>query len=215
MCFEGVTFDVRDFAAGTNARSGDTERSFGEAVDWKKRGGVEAVFVEAVGEALKRFGANGLGAIESDTPRAQVDALEIAVVDFAGAEFVGEVGSGRKSAAMGGHGAEPADGAGEEGERRHGNERDAEAEGNEPGADKAHVMVKREPTDRDVVGAKIDGVADGADVGEEIGVSEDDAFGITGGTGRVLEEGDVGGEGRMEMVSGGANFGVGRGGGGG
>lgn len=106
--------------------------------------------------------------------------MKIAVVDFAGAEFVGEVGRGRESAAVGGDGAEPADGASEEGEGRHGNERDSEAEGNEPGADEAHVVVEREPTNCDVVGAEVDSVADGANVGEEIGVSEDDAFGIAG-----------------------------------
>lgn len=67
--FEGVTFDVRDFAAGAYARSRDAEGSLGEAVNGKQRRGVETVLGEAVGEAPESFRPNGLSAIESSAPR--------------------------------------------------------------------------------------------------------------------------------------------------
>jgi len=188
---EDFAIDAIDERAAIEGRHGDGERGFGEAVDGKLRGGAEAVGGEALGETLESFGIDGLGAIEGGAPGAEIEADDVFVGYFADAKFVGEIGRCGNRAAMFVYGPEPAFRAGEEGERGHYGEGDAVEQQREPGADKAHIVIKREPAYADVVASKADGFADGAHVSEQIGVRQDHAFGIAGRAGSVLQERDV------------------------
>ncbi len=57
-------------------------------------------------------------------------------------------------------------------------QRNAEVQQREPGADQAHIVIQRQPTDADVVGSKLHRFADGAHVGEKIRVCQHYALGI-------------------------------------
>ena len=78
-------------------------------------------------------------------------------------------------------------------EWRHHAQWGAEMQQGEPGADQTHVVIERQPADADVLGTHLQGFADGANVGQQIGVSERDTFGIAGGAGRVLQQCNVAG----------------------
>jgi hypothetical protein len=63
----------------------------------------------------------------------------------------------------------------------------------EPRADQSHVVVQRKPADAHVFGAELHGFANGTHIGEEIGVREHHAFGITRRAGGVLQQREVAG----------------------
>ena len=58
----------------------------------------------------------------------------------------------------------------------------------QPGADQPHVVVKGQPTDEDVVGPDLEHLAHDPDVGEQVGVAQHDALGISGTARGVLQE---------------------------
>jgi len=61
----------------------------------------------------------------------------------------------------------------------------------QPGANQPHVVVQGQPADKDIGGIGPHRVAHGADVGQQIGVGQDDALGLAGAARGVLKESDV------------------------
>ncbi len=85
---------------------------------------------------------------------------------------------------------EPAGGIGEKGQRRHDHCRHAVIETSEPGADQAHIMIEWQPAHEHVSGTRIDRLAHRPDIGQKVGMGQDDAFRIASGARRVLNKGD-------------------------
>ena len=85
-------------------------------------------------------------------------------------------------------GLEPTHRLGEERERRHRDDRHAVVERPEPRADQAHVVVQRQPRDADVVAGQLEGLAEGADVGEQVGVRQRHALRRARAPRRVLDQ---------------------------
>ena len=81
--------------------------------------GPEAVAREALGEAAQRLGQHRLGAVDRDAPGAEIQALDLRVVDALHAQLVGEVRRRRQRAAVAVDRPQPALRARQEGERRH------------------------------------------------------------------------------------------------
>ena len=71
---------------------------------------------------------------------------------------------------------------------------------NEPGADQSHVVIERQPADGDIVRLNIDAADDRLNICEQIGVRENHAFGIAGGSGSVLQESDIFAAGAMREM---------------
>ncbi len=167
------------------------DRAFGQAVHRRHRLGAEAETREAFGEAAQRLGHHRLGAVRRDAPRTQVQPLDLRIVDAFHAQFVGEVRRRRQRAAVAVDRAQPAFGARQERERRHHHQRNREVQARQPGADQPHVVIQRQPAHEHVVVPDGDRLADGADVGEQVGVREHHALRVAGAARGVLEEGDV------------------------
>ena len=55
------------------------------------------------------------------------------------------------------------------------------------GADQSHVVIKWQPTDKDIAGIDCYSLAHGAQVGQQVSMSEHDAFGVAGAAGGVLQ----------------------------
>ncbi len=188
---QAVAVDGVDPRLPPPGREGQRQRVLGQPVDRHHRAGLEAVGREALGEAADGLGADRLGAVECRPPGGQVEALDLVVVDLLQAQLVGEVGRRRQGAAVVVDRLEPARRAGQEGERRHQHQLHGEVERAHPGADQAHVVVERQPADHPVARAQLDRLADGAQVGQQVGVGEDHPLGVGGAAGGELQEGDV------------------------
>ena len=65
----------------------------------------------------------------------------------------------------------------------------------EPGADEPHIVIERQPAHEHVVRPCLQDPAHGADVGQQVGVGEDDALGVAGAARRVLDERRIAGPG--------------------
>ena len=74
------------------------------------------------------------------------------ILNGARAHFVGEVGRRRQGAAMVVNRPQPARRLGQETERRHHHQRKGVVQAAQAGADQAHVVIQRQPTDEHVVG---------------------------------------------------------------
>ncbi len=96
--------------------------------------------------------------------------LDIGIRDLAHRELVGEVWRGGDCCAMAVKRPKPAFRPRQERDGGKYDNGNAEVERHKPGADQTHVMVERQPTDADVVGADRECLADGANVGEQIRV---------------------------------------------
>ena len=75
---------------------GDTEDIFRHRITALKRVLTQAIFFEALIKRLVTVPFDGFGAIGDDAPRGQVNAFEVALADFLGAEVVREIGQPRK-----------------------------------------------------------------------------------------------------------------------
>ncbi|VVO41796.1 hypothetical protein PS691_05811 [Pseudomonas fluorescens] len=80
--------DQRPSAQG---RKGQAQRGLGQPIDGCQRGGRKPVASETFGEALQGIRADRLGTVEGHAPTAQVQALEVALREFAQAQFIGEI----------------------------------------------------------------------------------------------------------------------------
>ena len=180
-----------DERAPAQRREGQPDRGLGQPVHRRHRLPPETVGGEALGEPLDRRRAHRLGAVEGQPPRAQVEPLELRVVDLGQAELVGEVRAGRDRAPVGVDRPEPSRRAGQEHLRAHHHQRDAEIQAAQPRADQTHVVIQRQPTDERVRPGHRRGLAHRPDVGEQVGVRERDPFGLAGAARGVLHQREV------------------------
>ena len=186
-CWNASRLQALDAGQASRRRGRHAQAALGQAVDGPQRLGPEAERREARREALDRAGEDGFGAVQRDAPGRQIEPFEIGVRDLARAQVEGEVGRGGDGAAMPRDRLEPAHRLGEEGQRRHRDDRHAVVERPEPRADQAHVVVQRQPRDADVVAAQLEGLAEGADVGEQVGVRQRHALRRARAPRRVLD----------------------------
>ena len=139
-----------------------------------KRSSVSAVTGSApLSEARKRF---------------QVQPRDLGVGYLAHSKFVGKVWSGGNGAAVFVHGLQPAGRAREKRKRGEHHDGQAKIKRHQPSANQSHIVIERQPAYAHVIGPDVEGLADGAHVRKQIGVSEHYAFGIACGSGSVLEE---------------------------
>ena len=169
-------------------REREADRAFGQAVDRRHGVAVEAPFPEFLAEADHGLRAHRLGAVEREAPARQIEALELVLGNAAQAQLVGEIRPAGNRAAMAVDGAQPRARPREEGERRHQHHRKREIHGGEAAADQAHVVVEREPAHEHVGGSGARRFPHGAHVGEQVGVRQHHAFGLSGAAGGVLQE---------------------------
>ena len=179
--------------AGRVALRGDreTDRALGQSVDRPQGVGPQSDGGEAFGEAGQRAGQYRLRPVEEDAERPEIEAGGLLVGDLGDAQIEREVRRHRQGGPMGVDGPQPAGGTRQEGERRQDRDRDAGIEGAQPGADEPHVVVERQPADGHVVRLNGQPVANGADVGEQVRVRQQDPFRLAGAAGRVLDEGRI------------------------
>ncbi|MCY1549755.1 hypothetical protein D9M68_859430 [compost metagenome] len=112
---ERLAPDPVDQQPTANRRKGHAQGRLGQTVDRGQRRRLQPAASEALGEALQGVGADRLGAVEGQPPAAQVEALDIAVGEFAQAQLVGEVRRRRQRAAVAVDGLQPAQRPGEKG----------------------------------------------------------------------------------------------------
>ena len=171
---------------------GQPHAALGKAVDRGERPGIEAVGREALAERPDGRGPHRLRPVDDHTGRAEVEALDRAVVDPPDAQVEGEVGRTRKRPPPGVDLPQPALRARQEDEGRHDRHRHRKMEAAEPRADQAHVVVERKPAHEHVaVGLDFHGPAHGTNVGQQIGVAQHHALRIAGAARGVLKKGDV------------------------
>ena len=114
--------------------------------------------------------------------------MQASVIDLVQTEFEREVGRGGQRRAIPVNGPEPAFRARQKAQRRHDIELRRKIEAPEPRPDQPHVMIERQPADEDVGGVCLHGLADGANIGEQVGVAQHDTLGIAGTARGVLNE---------------------------
>ena len=147
---------------------------------------------ETRAEIFDSVGTDWLGAIECHAPTGQIEALEISIAEFAGAQLISEIRRGRQRAAMPLDGAQPALRPRDEGQRRHQHQWKAVIKRAETRADQAHVVIQRQPTHEYIVGRDACCRTHGADIGQQIGMRQRHALGLTGAAGRVLQQRQIG-----------------------
>ncbi len=187
---------VRDEAAGRGrgvpVAAGDDEGRLGQSVGGVERLAPEAGPFEGRGEPVERAEAYGLGAVEGEPPGAQVEGGAVLLGDLRRAEVVREVGRAAERGPVLGDGPQPADGALEEGERRHVGHRVSAVRGGQQAEDEAQVVVGRQPGDHVVVGAgAVEPPVLLLEVVQQVGVRDHHALGAAGGSRGVLQEGQV------------------------
>ena len=169
-------------------RKGKADGILGEAIDRCHRLGTKAVGCKPCREAPDRFGAYRLRSVGDHSQRGQIQARNHRVLDSAQAKLKGEVGRGRQRRPMPMDRPQPRLGSNEEGEGRHHDQRNREVQAAKPSADQAHVVVERQPTCEDVGRADIHCLAHGPDIGQQIGVRQDDSLGVARAARGVLKQ---------------------------
>ena len=103
-----VAVDGIDHRPAFERREGHTEDAFGEA-EYREHGfAPEAVASEARREAFERVAVHRLRTVEGESPRAEIEPVELGVGDTVRAQFVGEVRRRRQGCAMPVDGPQPA-----------------------------------------------------------------------------------------------------------
>ena len=85
-------------------------------------------------------------------------------------------GAADKGGAMLADRTQPSSGVGKKRQRRHDDGQRPVVQRAEPGTDESHVVVERQPADEDIGRSCFENLAHRADVGEKIGMGEDDAL---------------------------------------
>ncbi|MNN44702.1 hypothetical protein D3C81_1590070 [compost metagenome] len=80
---------------------------------------------------------------------------------------------------------------GQEVQRREQHERAGVIQAAQPGADQAHVVIQRQPADKDVARVDRQRHAHGAQIGQQVGMRQHHALGRAGAAGGVLQQRDV------------------------
>ena len=188
---EGLAPDGVDRRHAPQWREQQPDRALGQAVDRRHRLRRQSAGGEALAEAAHGVGTHRLGAVEGQSPRAQVEAGEVGVGDALEAQLVGEIRPRRQRAAPAVQRLHPAQRPRQEQQRRHHHERETDVHRRQPGADQPHVVVQRQPAHEDVARRGLDRARHGADVGQQVGVCQRHALGVAGAARGVLDEGDV------------------------
>ena len=100
-------------------RNGQAHGGLGQPIDRDHGFGVKTVLAEALDKAFHSIGTDGLRAVGRQTPRTQVQALDIGVFDSPQAKFEGKVGSRGHRPPMLMNGPQPSLGPCQEIQRRH------------------------------------------------------------------------------------------------
>lgn len=90
---EGLAFDAIDARSAPAWRKGEPQRTFGEPVDRCQRLGLQSVRRKPRREAAKGCGADGLGPIEKEPQRTEVEPGELFVADAVQAQLEGKIGA--------------------------------------------------------------------------------------------------------------------------
>ena len=179
--------------AGAAGCAGDKQGRLGQTVRGHETVLTETAGGEFLGETFKSVEADRLGAGIGHAPTAQIEAFQRRFADPLAAQAVGEIRPTADGAAVFGNRFQPAQWPAEEVRRRHQNARHAAEDRLQQTADQTHVVIQRQPADDDVVRVDVDAesVTDQQFVGDQIAVADLHALGQRGGTGSVLQEGDV------------------------
>ena len=186
---ERVAIDGVDLQAHAEVRERHRQRRLGHPEHRERRLGVETVRRGGGAERFHGRGVDGLGAVERQAPRRQVEAALAA--ERTRRERVGEVRARGDRAAVLRDPLEPRAGGGEEVGRRAEHELEARQHRRHQQADEPHVVVQGEPRHRAVLARDPDGFGDRGDVGEDAPVGEHHALRIRGGPARELEDGQT------------------------
>ncbi|CRM73716.1 hypothetical protein [Pseudomonas sp. 24 E 13] len=179
--------------AVATAATGDKQGRFGQAI-----GGEEIIRAETAGgeffaEPFQGVQADRLGTGIGHAPGAQVQAFQGRLADPLAAQTVGEVRATADGAAVFADRLEPAQRPRQEVGRRHQHARHTAENRLQQAADQAHVVVQRQPADDHIVRVEVDAkaAADQHFIGHQVAVTDLHALGQRGGSGGVLQEGDV------------------------
>ena len=136
---------------------------------------------------------NRLGAAARDAPRREIEAGDVGVLHAPYGQVVREIRREADGRAIARDGAEPFDGPFDECLRRHDDGVGPHVHRADRDADQAHVVIERQPADRDVLARRADAVrpAERRDVRREISMRDDDAFRGRRRSRRELHEGNV------------------------
>ncbi len=175
---EAARVDLRRDAGPPHA---DSDRGLGQAV----AGRHHVLEPEDALELAQRARPHRLGGVERHAEARQVVAGGGGVAQ---AEPVGEIGRRREGAAVLRDLRQP--GAHARQARRQQDQAGAEIERDHRHQDEAHVVVHREPAHEDVAGRDLHAGDHLLDVGEDVGVGDLHALGLSGAAGGVLDVGD-------------------------
>ncbi len=145
--------DTVEVRPATRRRKRQTHAGFRQSIHRRHRRALKAIGREARAEVFDGVGADRFGAVEGHAPTGQIETFKIGIAEFSGAQFVGKIRRRRQCAAMPLDGAQPALRPRDESQRRHQHQREAVIERAETGADQAHVVIQRQPTDEHIVGS--------------------------------------------------------------
>ena len=170
---------------------GESHTHFGQPVGGAHRLAAESATLEAVDEAVDGQRADRLRAVDRQSPRGQIEALELFVTYPIDTALVGEVRARRQGARVGRDRLQPDGRPGQELKRREECQGEPEEQTGVPGADQAHVVIEGKPAHEHVIRAHLDRVTEGPDVGQDLSVGQHDALRITGTARGVLDESRV------------------------
>ena len=126
-------------------RERDAEHAFGQTIDGEHRFTPKAVAPEARRKTLHRVRADRLGAVESETPGAEIQAVELRIGQLVQTQLVGEVRRRRHRGPMAVDRPQPTRRLGKESERRQKHQSIADVKTADAGADQAEVVIQRQP----------------------------------------------------------------------
>ncbi len=156
---QAVPVDVFKNNRAIDTALGDGKDIFGHGIASGQGFVPQPESFETLIKGLVRVPPHRLGAVGDGPPGRQVHPFQITVADLLGAEIVGKVGQPGEGAFIFGNRLQQPVGRPDPVERRHDDERIAQEDGHEPASDQAHVMVQRQPGNKNIVFPQMQGFA--------------------------------------------------------
>jgi len=167
------------------------QRVLRETIDGCNCTRMQSVTLEACSKRTHRVLIDRLGPAKHIAQRRKVHTRKLVVAELPCAAVIGEVRRGRERAAIAIDQVQPACRTRKKHEWRRDHDRQRIVERCKPRADQSHIVIERQPADHHIVRRHADAITHRANIGEQVGVSQRDAFRVSCAARCVLKQSHV------------------------
>ena len=182
-----LTVKTDGIFASANPCAAGKQGVLGEAVAGVEHFPGKSCSFETLEEPLHGLEADRLGAAVTDPDRAQSKFLQLGIGNTFAAGIIGEIRRTGQIGVIIRTGPEPGKRTAQEGHGRHGDAFAAAEDGRDDAAHETHVMEGGKPAHENYTVWQFHTAADALPVGDDVAMGDNDALGIAGGAGRILQ----------------------------